>query len=133
MSDEPKRSWLGRLRAGLGRSASKLGGGIADIVRGRRLDATTLTELEDALIAADLGPTVAARLAAALQKSAPRGEVDDAIVRGLLASEIAAILAPVAQPLEPDPASSRRTRLLRPGGSCHGQRRLPVQRVDAML
>ena len=105
MSDEPKRSWLGRLRAGLGRSAGKLGSGIADIVRGKRLDATTLAELEDALIAADLGPSVAARLAAALQKSAPRGEVDDATVRGLLASEIAAILAPVAQPLEPNPAN----------------------------
>ncbi len=105
MSEEQRRSWLGRLRAGLGRSAGKLGTGIADIVRGRRLDATTLAELEDALIAADLGPTVAARLTASLAKSAPRGEMDDATVRRLLAAEIASILAPVAKPLEPDPAN----------------------------
>ncbi len=105
MNEELKRSWLGRLRAGLGRSAGRLGGGIADIVRGKRLDAATLAELEDALIAADLGPAVAARLTAALSKSAPRGEIDDAAVRRLLAAEIAAILVPVARPLEPNPAN----------------------------
>jgi fused signal recognition particle receptor len=105
MTEATGRSWLGRLRAGLGRSAGRLGGGIGDILRGRRLDATTLAELEDALIAADLGPAVAARLTAALAKSAPRGELDEVAVRRLLATEIAAILAPVARPLEPNPAN----------------------------
>jgi fused signal recognition particle receptor len=105
MTADSGGTWLGRLRAGLGRSAGRLGGGLAGILRGRRLDAATLAELEEALIAADLGPGVAARLTAALARSAPRGEIDELAVRRLLASEIAAILAPVAKPLAPDPAN----------------------------
>jgi fused signal recognition particle receptor len=105
MTADSGGTWLGRLRAGLGRSAGRLGGGLAGILRGRRLDAATLAELEEALIAADLGPGVAARLTAALARSAPRGEIDEMAVRRLLASEIAAILAPVAKPLAPDPAN----------------------------
>jgi len=97
-------SWLQRLKQGLGRSAGKLGQGIAGIVGGRKLDAAMLQEIEEALIAADLGPQVAARLTAALAKSASRGETDEESVRRLLASEIAAILEPVARPLRPDPA-----------------------------
>ncbi|MEX1109472.1 MAG: signal recognition particle receptor subunit alpha, partial [Dongiaceae bacterium] len=89
-------SWLQRLKQGLGRSAGKLGAGIAGIVGGRKLDAAMLQEIEEALIAADLGPQVAARLTAALAKSAARGETDEASVRRLLATEIAAILEPVA-------------------------------------
>ncbi|MDZ4735584.1 MAG: signal recognition particle-docking protein FtsY [Rhodospirillaceae bacterium] len=97
-------SWLQRLKQGRGRSAGKLGQGIAGIVGGRKLDAAMLQEIEEALIAADLGPQVAARLTAALAKSASRGETDEESVRRLLASEIAAILEPVARPLRPDPA-----------------------------
>jgi fused signal recognition particle receptor len=105
MADETRSSWLGRLRAGLGRSAGRLGSGLADIVRGRKLDAETLSELEDALIAADLGPSVAAKLTAALVRAAPRGELDETTVRRLLAAEIGKILAPVARPLRPDAAN----------------------------
>jgi fused signal recognition particle receptor len=97
-------SWLHRLKQGLGRSAGRLGAGIAGIVGGRKLDAAMLQEIEEALIAADLGPQVAARLTAALAKSASRGETDEAAVRRVLAGEIAAILEPVARPLEPDRA-----------------------------
>src|SRR5690606_27154117 len=51
----PKRSWFERLRAGLARSSSSIGEGIGAIFLRRRLDATTLGELEDVLIQADLG------------------------------------------------------------------------------
>jgi len=104
MAEAARSSWLGRLRAGLGRSAGRLGSGLSGIVRGRKLDAATLEELEEALIAADLGPAVAARLTAALAKAAPRGEIDEIEVRRLLAAEIETILAPVATSLVPDPA-----------------------------
>ncbi|MBM3558848.1 MAG: signal recognition particle-docking protein FtsY [Alphaproteobacteria bacterium] len=93
-------SWLGRLRAGLARSSSRLTESVGGIFRaGRRVDAATIAELEDALIEADLGPATAARLAAGLARRRFSGEnaVDE--VRAALAADIAGILAPVARPL----------------------------------
>ena len=76
-------SWLKRLKTGLSRSSDKLGGGIAGIFTGRRLDDAALEELEELLISADLGVATAAKLTASLAK-------------------IAKILEPVAEPLDID-------------------------------
>ncbi|MGE0255236.1 MAG: signal recognition particle-docking protein FtsY [Alphaproteobacteria bacterium] len=93
-------SWLGRLRAGLARSSSRLTDSVAGIFRaGRRVDATTVAELEDALIEADLGPATAARLASALARRRFTGDNTVAEVRAALAADIAAILEPLARPL----------------------------------
>jgi fused signal recognition particle receptor len=100
----PKRGWLARLREGLSRSSSKLATGIAGIFTKRKLDDAALQELEELLIAGDLGPATAAKLTAGLAKSRFDQEVTPEEVRGALAQEIAAILAPVARPLEIDPA-----------------------------
>ncbi|MGE0120967.1 MAG: signal recognition particle-docking protein FtsY [Dongiaceae bacterium] len=100
----PRRGWLARLREGLSRSSSKLATGIAGIFTKRKLDDAALQELEELLIAGDLGPATAARLTAGLAKSRFDQEVTPEEVRGALAQEIAAILAPVARPLEIDPA-----------------------------
>jgi len=98
-------SWLGRLRAGLARSSSRLTESVAGIFRaGRRVDATTIAELEDALIEADLGPATASRLASGLARRRFTGENTVAEVRAALAADIAAILAPVARPLTVGPA-----------------------------
>ena len=56
-----RASWFQRLRAGLGRSSSRLKDNIAAIFTRRRLDAASLEELEEALISADLGVETAAR------------------------------------------------------------------------
>ena len=61
-----KPSWWKRLSGGLKRTSSSLGAAIADLVTKRKLDAATLEDLEHELIRADLGPEVAARIAAAL-------------------------------------------------------------------
>jgi fused signal recognition particle receptor len=104
-SDKPEKSgWLARLKSGLGRSASRLTGGIADLVKKRRLDAETLEGLEDLLIEADLGPAAAAKLVANLEKTRFGQDVSEREVRETLAASISAILAPVALPLEIDPA-----------------------------
>jgi fused signal recognition particle receptor len=87
------------LRRGLGRSSAKLAESLGGLLR-RGLDPAVLGDLEDALIAADLGPAVAARLVRRIADARPAG-ADDA--RALLADEIAAILAPVAKPLAIDP------------------------------
>jgi fused signal recognition particle receptor len=97
-----KQGWFKRLKDGLSRSSSKLTEGIAAILVKRKLDATTLDEIEDVLIAADLGPATAARLAAELGQARFGKEVTDAEVRGFLAERIAATLAPVAIPLDVD-------------------------------
>ncbi len=100
----PKRGWLARLRDGLSRSSTKLTTGIAGIFTKRKLDDAALQELEELLIAGDLGPATAARLTAGLAKTRFDQEVTPEEVRTALAEEIAAILTPVARPLELDPA-----------------------------
>ncbi len=101
-SGADRQGWLSRLRRGLDRSSTRLSGGISDIFTKRRLDDETLEELEDLLIAADLGPAIAARLAANLAKTRFGREVDEREVREALAADIATILAPVAQAMELD-------------------------------
>ena len=96
--------WLARLRAGLRRSSSRLSGGIGAIFSGRRLDAATLEELEELLIMSDLGVGVAARLSGQLSRQRLGKDVSADEVREALASEIAAILEPVAVPLAIDPS-----------------------------
>jgi len=100
----PATGWLGRLRAGLGRTAQSLSLGIGGIVGRRRLDEGALEELEELLIAADLGAAPAAKLVAGLARSRFGKEVTSEELRAALAGEIAALLAPVARPLAPDPA-----------------------------
>ena len=97
-------SWLGRLKAGLTKTSSQIGGGIADIFRKRRLDDAAIQELEDLLITSDLGLDAAARLVGNLKKTRFGKEVSDEEVRAALATDIAEILSPIAIPLEIDVA-----------------------------
>ncbi len=92
--------WLSRLRAGLSRTSQSLTSGINDLLVKRKLDDDTLQELEDILITSDLGVTTAARLSGELAKTRFGKEVSGEEVRGALADEIAAILEPVARPLD---------------------------------
>ncbi|MCA3255208.1 MAG: signal recognition particle-docking protein FtsY [Alphaproteobacteria bacterium] len=98
--DEPK-GWLARLRAGLTRSTQKLGDSLGAVVTGqRRLDDAMIEEIEEALIAADLGPAMAARITAALAADKYDTAVTDREVRETVAAEIEKVLTPVARPLE---------------------------------
>ena len=97
-------AFFSRLKEGLSRSTQKLGGGISAVFTRRRLDEAALEELEDLLIAADLGTEAAGRVIAAFRRSRFGREVTDQEVKEALAEEIAAILRPVAQPLALDPA-----------------------------
>jgi fused signal recognition particle receptor len=100
----PKRGWLRRLRDGLTRTSAKLTEGITAIFTKRKLDQAALDELEELLIAADLGPSTAAGLVAELKRTRFDQEVTPEEVRGALAESIAALLEPVARPLVLDPA-----------------------------
>jgi fused signal recognition particle receptor len=96
-----KLGWFQRLKQGLTKSSSRLTEGFAAILTKRKLDQDTLDEIEELLIAADLGPGTAAKLAADLGKSRFGKEVTDEEVRTFLAERIAALLTPVALPLDP--------------------------------
>jgi fused signal recognition particle receptor len=101
---EPQRSWWSRLKDGLSRSSSAIGKGITEIFTKRKLDATTIEELEDVLIQADLGVDVAARIGAALAEGRFDKEIAPDEVRAALAAEVEKVLAPVARPLAVDPS-----------------------------
>jgi fused signal recognition particle receptor len=97
-------SFFSGLKEGLSRSTQKLSGGITAVFKKRRLDDAALEELEDLLISADLGTEVARKVIAAFRRTRFGKEVTDEEIKQALAEEIAAILEPVARPLELDPA-----------------------------
>ncbi|MEQ8601766.1 MAG: signal recognition particle-docking protein FtsY [Marivibrio sp.] len=99
--------WFQRLKQGLAKTSSKLTDGVQGVFTGkRRLDDDALEELEEVLIASDLGPATAAKLTAELARTRFDKEVDAQEVRRALAGSVAEILAPVAAPLQAgaDPA-----------------------------
>ena len=96
--------FLSRLKQGLSRSTAKITESIGAVFVRRTLDDEALRELEDLLVAGDLGTAVAARIVAEFRRTRFGKEVTDDEVKQALAGEIAKILAPVARPFELDPA-----------------------------
>ncbi|MDR6951494.1 fused signal recognition particle receptor [Ancylobacter sp. 3268] len=100
MSDDtPRPGFWKRLTQGLTRTASNLSTGITDLFTKRKLDATTIEDLEDVLIRADLGVETSARIAEVVGKGRYDKQIEPEEVRGLVAAEIEKVLAPVAMPL----------------------------------
>lgn len=92
--------WLSRLTRGLSKTTAKIGEGLGDILVKRKLDGPALEALEDALIAADLGPAAAARVARSFSDRRFERDAPEAEIRAALADAIAEILEPVAKPLK---------------------------------
>ena len=103
MTEQSPSFWQ-RLTGGFKRTSSALGGAITDLVAKRKLDATTVEELEDMLIRADLGVDVASRITAAIGKDRYDKTITADEVKTILAGEVEKILAPVAKPLVIDAA-----------------------------
>ena len=101
MSDT-KKGWLARIAGGLSRTSSRIKDGISGIVTGRKLDDAAIEELEELLIASDLGVATAVRLTAELARTRFGSEVTPDEIRNALATDITDILAPIAKPLEID-------------------------------
>ena len=91
--------WFQRLKAGLQRSSQRLSEGITAIVGRRRLDDATLQELEELLIGADLGVTLAAEFVGRLRRTRFNQEVSPEEIRTALAEEVAKSLSLVDRPL----------------------------------
>jgi fused signal recognition particle receptor len=106
MSEGAGGGWFSKLRAGLSRSSNNLKeriAGVTGVLTKRKLDAETLEELEEALIAADLGVDTAAMLVGEFARDRFGKEVTDAEIREALAALVAREMKPYAQPL-PDRA-----------------------------
>ena len=93
-------NWTERLLGGFRKTSERLTENLAGIVSTTKLDEAQLDNLEDALIQSDLGPRAALRIRARLAEERFERGVDEAGIREAVAAEIAAILRPVAKPLE---------------------------------
>ena len=95
-------SWLNRLGLGLKKSSSKLTDGISGIFTKRKLDASTLEELEELLISADMGVKTSAKIVAAFGANRQDKDISEEEIKAKLAEEIEKILLPCQKSLEID-------------------------------
>ena len=97
MSTTP--SWHEKLLGGFRRTSDRLVGNLAGLGTGR-LDDATLDDIEEGLIASDLGPEIAARIRRRLAEGSFERNMEELGIRLVVAEEIERVLATVARPLE---------------------------------
>jgi len=95
-------SWSEKLFRGFRRTSDKLGENLSGLFGKAALDEDTLDQIEEALIASDLGPATARRVRERLTGERFALGLTEARLREIVAEEVAQILAPVAKPLEID-------------------------------
>lgn len=93
-------SWSDRILGGFRKTSERLAENLGGIVGSSRLSEAQLDDIEDALILSDLGPRAAARIRERLKGARFENGVDEQGLKEAVAEEIAAILRPVAKPLE---------------------------------
>lgn len=93
-------SWHEKLFGGFRKTSDRLGENLSGLFTKAALDRETLDEIEEALIASDLGPATAARIRERLAGERYDKGLSEEAVREIVADEIAKILTPVAKPLE---------------------------------
>ena len=93
-------SWQEKLFGGFRKTSDRLGENLTGLFTKATLDRETLDEIEEALIASDLGPSTAARIRQRLAGERYERGLSEAAVREIVAEEIAKILEPAAKPLE---------------------------------
>ena len=92
-------SWHEKLLGGFRKTSDRLIGNLAGLGLAR-LDDATLDEIEEALIASDLGPATAARVRKRLEEGQYERNLEELGIRLIVAEEVAKALAPVAKKLE---------------------------------
>lgn len=93
-------SWRQRLLGGFAKTSERLTANLPGSGGTAKLDDATLDEVEDALILSDLGPAAAGRIRKRLSDKRFGLEISTRELKEAVAEEIAAILRPVAKPLE---------------------------------
>ena len=105
---EPRRGFLAKLRAGLGRTRQAISGGLSDLLRRPvAVDESLLEEIETILLSADVGVDACGQLMQELRTRVARKEAADGdAVKAALRTAMVNLLKPVAVPLElPAPGS----------------------------
>ncbi|WP_340314325.1 signal recognition particle-docking protein FtsY [Rhizorhabdus argentea] len=97
MSD---KRWHEKLLGGFLKTSDRLGENLTGLFGKAALDAATLDEIEEALIASDLGPVTSRRIRDRLAGEMFEKGLDERALREIVAQEIEKVLAPVARPLE---------------------------------
>ncbi|MCJ7422271.1 signal recognition particle-docking protein FtsY [Sphingomicrobium astaxanthinifaciens] len=92
-------SWLERLTGGFRKTADRVGENLQGLASQQKLDAATLDDIEEALIASDMGPEASKRIRDAIA-ARKYDMLDERGLREILAEEIERILDPVAKPLD---------------------------------
>jgi fused signal recognition particle receptor len=98
-------SWLKKLTSGLSKTSARVTSSLSSLLGRSSIDASSIEEVEDALISADLGTAAAARLAERVRRHKFDGEVTAEALAAALADGITEILEPVAAPLVPQPGN----------------------------
>ncbi len=99
MSTNP--SWHEKLLGGFRRTSDRLIGNLTGLGTAP-LDDATPDDIEEALIASDLGPQTAGRIRARLAEGSFERNMEDLGIRLVVAEEVEKVLAQVARPLEID-------------------------------
>ena len=98
MTDQ-RNSWHSKLLGGFRRTSDRLVGNLAGLGLAR-LDEDVLDEIEESLIASDLGPETAGRVRQRLADGQFERNMEELGIRLVVAAEVERALAPVAKPLE---------------------------------
>ena len=61
--------WFKKLTSGLSKSSEKISDGIKKVIKGKKIDETTLEDLEELLISSDLGTSFSSTIIEDLRKS----------------------------------------------------------------
>ena len=91
-------SWHDKLLGGFRRTSDRLVGNLAGL-GGARLDEATLDEVEEALIASDLGPETAGRVRQRLAEGLFERNMEELGIRLVVAEEVEKVLRQVARPI----------------------------------
>ncbi len=92
--------FFARLKAGLRRTSSNIGGGFVALFKGKKIDDELFEELETQLLMADVGVETTSRIIDSLTKRAEFGQLKDTdALFQHLRQELADTLAPVDKPL----------------------------------
>ena len=91
-------NWFKKLKTGLSKSASKVGGALASVTGKKAVDQLTLDDIEDQLISADLGIQVSARITKKIKDKKfelnDKNEIKSLDIIETVATEIEEILLP---------------------------------------
>ncbi len=85
-------SWFERIKTGLKKSSNKLSDGISDIFTKRKIDTDTIDELEELLLASDVGFTATSHIIKNFTTKKMDKDATDNEIKQSLSEEIAAIL-----------------------------------------